>query len=249
MHNHSAQSPSSPKNSSGTDTNAKRKKKTPEERIALNRELLQQYGSLIVLPRSFEGRILIRMVYPLNKAIPRLRRDLGVTRTVAEVLALLEPIQTWTKQAAEWLRASGGELVLLTPALGESLDERKRMVADPRAHVVVPQTAEVREVVEQIIRMDRVLVVLRTISMEQLRSDSRLSEALRLVRELDRVVRGVCVTVDVDYYEPRELREPQKPRVAKIETEVEITSKDDVTIGSTGTSNGRPKVVHQRAST
>jgi len=123
------------------------------------------------------------------------------------------------------------------------------MVADPRSHVVVPQTDEVRAVVEQIIRIDRVLVVLRTISMEQLRSDSRLSEALRLVRELDRVVRGVCVTVDVDYYEPRELREPQKPRVAKIETEVEITSKDDATIGSTGTSNGRPKVVHQRAST
>jgi hypothetical protein len=187
---------------------------SPDERVALNQELLQQYGSQIFVPRAAESRILIRMVYPLNKAIPRLRRDLGVTRTIADVAAILDPVLSWVKEAADWLRQSGGDLILMTPALGESTDERKRMAKNPRAHVIVPQTEEVRQVLEQIMRMDRVLVMLRMISMEQLRDEPRLGQAFELVRGLDEAVRRVCDAVRVEYFEPRELRgrEPLAPR-------------------------------------
>ncbi len=182
---------------------AKRPKMSPDERVARNRQLLQQYGSQIVVPRSVECRLLIQMVYPLNKAIPRLRRDLGVTRTVAEVGAILEPIFQWAKRATDWLRVSGGELILMAPTSGESSGERERLVGNPRAYVIVPQTEEVRQVLEQAIRMDRVLVYLRMATMEQLREETRLQEAFELVRTLDLAVQSVCASVGVKYFSPK----------------------------------------------
>lgn len=187
----------------------KRPKLSPDERVARNRGLLQQYGSHIVVPRSVECRIMIQMVYPLNKAIPRLRRDLGVTRTVAEVASILEPIMQWGKRATEWLRVSGGELILMSPAAGESSAERERLVKDSRAHVIVPQTDEVKQVLEQAIRMDRVLVYLRMASIEQLREDTRLLEAFALVRSLDEAVQSVCASVGVPYFSPKDMK-PRK---------------------------------------
>jgi hypothetical protein len=180
---------------------------TADERVAHNRKLLQQYGSHIIVPHSAEGRILIQMVYPLNKAIPWLRRDLGVRRTVAEVTAILDPIIQWAKDASEWLRRSGGEMILMTPTAGEMAGERERMVTNPRAHVIVPQTEEVRHVLEQAIRMDRVLVCLRMSSLEQLREEPRLAEAFALVRALDRAVQGVCDSVGVKYFSPKDMRQ------------------------------------------
>jgi len=182
---------------------AKRPKMSPDERVARNRQLLQQYGSQIIIPRSVECRLLIQMVYPLNKAIPRLRRDLGVTRTVAEVGTILEPIFQWAKRATDWLRVSGGELILMAPTTGESSGERERLVGNPRAHVIVPQTEEVRQVLEQAIRMDRVLVYLRMATMEQLREETRLQEAFELVRTLDLAVQSVCAAVGVKYFSPK----------------------------------------------
>jgi len=153
------------------------------------------------------------MVYPLNKAIPRLRRDLGMTRAVADVALILEPIIQWIHRATNWLRISGGELILMSPAAGESATERERLVRDPRAHVIVPQTDEVKQVLEQAIRMDRVLVYLRMASFEQLREDTRLSEALALVRALDEAVQSVCASVNVKYFSPKDMkpRESQTP--------------------------------------
>jgi len=183
----------------------KRPRLTSDERVAQNRKLLQQYGSHIIVPHSAEGRILIQMVYPLNKAIPWLRRDLQVRRTVAEVMAILKPIMDWTVEASEWLRRSGGEMILMTPTAGEMAGERERMVTNPRAHVIVPQTPEVRRVLEQAIRMDRVLVCLRMSSLEQLREEPRLAEAFELVRSLDRAVQSVCVSVGVKYFSPKDV--------------------------------------------
>jgi hypothetical protein len=151
------------------------------------------------------------MVYPLNKAIPRLRRDLGVTRTVAEVGAILDPIFVWAKRATDWLRISGGEMILMAPTTGESSGERERLVGNPRAHVIVPQTEEVRQVLVQAIRIDRVLVYLRMASMEQLREETRLQEAFELVRTLDVAVQSVCATVGVKYFSPKDMQ----PRSAR----------------------------------
>jgi len=179
-----------------------------DERVAHNRKLLQQYGSHIIVPRSAECRILLQMVYPLNTAIPFLRRDLGVKRAVSEVLAILSPVTDWVKRVTDWLRVSGGELILMAPTAGESPGERERLVNNPRAHVIVPQTDEVRQVLEQAIRMDRVLVYLRMADMDQLREEPRLSEAFALVRELDEVVEKVCASVGVQYFSPKDMRRP-----------------------------------------
>lgn len=185
----------------------KRPRMTADERVEHNRRLLQQYGSHIIVPRTAEGRILIQMVYPLNKAIPWLRRDLGVRRTVAEVTEILDPIIQWAKNASEWLRRSGGEMILMTPAAGEMAGEREHLVKNPRAHVIVPQTLEVRQVLEQAIRMDRVLVCLRTASLDELSEEPRLTEAFELVRALDRAVESVCASVGAKYFSPKDMRQ------------------------------------------
>jgi len=181
------------------------KRLSPQERSEQNIRLLQQYGSQVLIPRSTESWVLIRMVYPLNKAIAKLRRSVGMSAPVSEVIAAIEPIQAWLKAVSEWLKLTGGELILAPTVFADSPQDRQAMAKRPNAHVIVPKTEEVRAVVEQIIRMDRVLVVLRTVNLQDLQNDTRLTRAMELVRELNVAVGRVCESANVKYVEPRDL--------------------------------------------
>ena len=184
---------------------ARGKRLSPQERSEQNIRLLQQYGSQVLIPRSTESWVLIRMVYPLNKAIAKLRRSVGMSAPVSEVIAAIEPIQAWLKAVSEWLKLTGGELILAPTVFADSPQDRQAMAKRPNAHVIVPKTEEVRAVVEQIIRMDRVLVVLRTVNLQDLQNDTRLTRAMELVRELNLAVGRVCESANVKYVEPRDL--------------------------------------------
>ena len=184
---------------------ARGKRLSPQERSEQNIRLLQQYGSQVLIPRSTESWVLIRMVYPLNKAIAKLRRSVGMSAPVSEVIAAIEPIQVWLKAVSEWLKLTGGELILAPTVFADSPQDRQAMAKRPNAHVIVPKTEEVRAVVEQIIRMDRVLVVLRTVNLQDLQNDTRLTRAMELVRELNVAVGRVCESANVKYVEPRDL--------------------------------------------
>src|SRR5262249_22302232 len=96
---------------------ARGKRLSPQERSEQNIRLLQQYGSQVLIPRSTESWVLIRMVYPLNKAIAKLRRSVGMSAPVSEVIAAIEPIQAWLKAASEGLKLTGGGVVLDPPVL------------------------------------------------------------------------------------------------------------------------------------
>jgi hypothetical protein len=184
---------------------ARRPRLSPQERSEQNLRLLQQYGSEVLIPRSTESWVMIRLVYPLNKAIAKLRRSVGMSMSVSDVIAAIEPIQTWVTAVSEWLKLTGGDLILTPAVFADSPEDRQAMAKRPTAHVIVPKTEEVRAVVEQIIRMDRVLVVLRTVNLHDLQNDTRLTRAMELVRELNVAVGRVCESARVKYLEPREL--------------------------------------------
>lgn len=189
----------------------RRPRLSPQERSEQNLRLLQQYGSQVLIPRSTESWVMIRMVYPLNKAIAKLRRSVGMSMSVSEVIAAIEPIQAWVKAVSEWLKLTGGDLILTPTVFAESPQDRQAMAKRSNAHVIVPQTEEVKEVVDHIIRMDRVLVVLRTVNLHDLQNDTRLTRATDLVRQLNDAIGRVCESANVNYVEPRELlKKPPK---------------------------------------
>ena len=190
---------------------ARGKRLSPQERSEQNLRLLQQYGSQVLIPRSTESWVMIRMVYPLNKAIAKLRRSVGMSMSVSEVIVAIEPIQAWVNAVSEWLKLTGGELILTPTTFADSPQDRQAMARRPNAHVIVPQTEEVKAVVEHIVRMDRVLVVLRMVDLKDLQNDTRLTRAMKLVGELNRAVGRVCESANVKYVEPRELvKKPPK---------------------------------------
>ena len=194
-----------------TQQQARRPRLTPQERSEQNLRLLQQYGSQVLIPRSTESWVMIRMVYPLNKALAKLRRSVGMSMSVSDVIAAIDPIQAWVNAVSEWLKLTGGELILAPTVFGDSPQDRQAMAKRSNAHVIVPQTEEVKAVVEHIVRMDRVLVVLRTVNLHDLQNDTRLTRAMELVRELNRAVGRVCESANVKYVEPRELlKKPPK---------------------------------------
>ena len=184
---------------------ARRPRLTPQERSEQNLRLLQQYGSQVLIPRSTESWVMIRMVYPLNKALAKLRRSVGMSMSVAEVIAAIAPIQAWVNAVSEWLKLTGGDLILAPQVFADSPQDRQAMAKRSNAHVIVPQTEEVKAVVDQIVRMDRVLVVLRTVNLQELQNDTRLTRATDLVRTLNDAVGRVCESANVKYVEPREL--------------------------------------------
>ena len=194
-----------------TPQQGRRPRLTPQQRSEQNLRLLQQYGSQVLIPRSTESWVMIRMVYPLNKALSKLRRSVGMSLSVSEAITAMKPIQAWVKAVSEWLKLTGGDLILAEAAFGDSPQDRQAIAKRSNAHVIVPQTEEAKAVVEQIIRMDRVLVVLRSVNLQELQDDTRLTRATELVRQLNEAVGQVCESANVNYVEPRELlKKPPK---------------------------------------
>lgn len=184
-----------------------------EERRAQNLSRLQQFGSQVIVPRAPETRVMIRMVYPLNKALTKLRRLVGMPLPVSAVMKGIEPIQVWLSEVRAWLVQSGGEFIMTSRVLGNEPAERLRLANHPDAHVIVPQTEEARVVVESLIRMDQVLLMLRMVSLETIERDGRLRRALELVTGLNTAVAQVCAFAEVDYREPKGLgRSGDQPR-------------------------------------
>lgn len=215
----SAQAPSRP-----VDASVQRKGRpflSQEERRVRNLELLQQFGSQVLVPHSPETRIMVRMIYPLNKALSKLRRLVGMPLTVEAVMAAIEPIRAWQAHVTFWLRESGGDLILMPTVLRNSGPERKQLAQHRDAHVIVPQTDEAREAIESIVRMDQVLVTLRMVSLETLQHDGRLTRASGLVHELNEAVAKVCQSAQVEYHAPNKLQR--------------VVSKDQVGVASVST--------------
>lgn len=189
----------------------KRPPLSQEERLTRNMERLQQYGSQVVVPRAPETRVMIRMIYPLNKALAKLRRLVGMPLTVAAVMKAIQPIRDWQERATVWLKESGGDFILTAEVLGNSAAERRQLVQHRDAHVIVPQTDEARHVIETLIRMDQVLLMLRLISLDTIEKDGRLRHALELARGLNDAVAAVCASAKVDYQEPKGLHRTADP--------------------------------------
>jgi hypothetical protein len=225
---------SSPLSSQGLSPQVQRKRPplSQEERLSRNVERLQQYGSQVVVPRAPETRVMIRMVYPLNKALAKLRRLVGMPLSVAAVMRAIQPIRDWQERATVWLKESGGDFILTAGVLGNSAAERRQLVQHRDAHVIVPQTDEARQVIETLIRMDQVLLMLRLISLDTIEKDGRLRRALELARGLNGAVAAVCESAKVEYQEPKGLH-----RTADTESDKEKQAPALVS------PNGRPPAV------
>ena len=80
---------------------------SPEERAEHNRERLQDPQSLLLLPRTPEGRVIVGMLFPLDKAVNRLRLSAGHSLSVSEVQGQLDRIHEWVSRGQELLKAMG----------------------------------------------------------------------------------------------------------------------------------------------
>jgi hypothetical protein len=174
--------------------------------VARNLELLQQPEAQVLLPRTMETRILTRMLYPLNRAVSRLRSNAGMAMPVATVMVHLERLRTWVEAVTEYFKASGAELVLQSDFLvRQTLEERKRRASSRGGFVIVPQTEEVKLIVLQIMRLDEVLLNQRLASPNLLASSQGFDEVERLVRELHELTAAVCAPTRIKYEAPRQL--------------------------------------------
>lgn len=191
--------------------NGARPRLSRQERVDRNLKLLEQFGSQVIAPRSTEAWILIRMVYPLNSAVAKLRSMAGMQRTIDEVITAIQPIHDWLNHVSEWLKQTGGDLILAPQPLMDSAQDRQALARRNNAHVIVPKTEEVRKVFEQIVRIDRILIVLRALDLQDLQNHHRLERAAELVRDFNGVVERICVTARVDYRAPRELTKSAVP--------------------------------------
>lgn len=179
---------------------------TPEERVARNLELLQQPEAQVLLPRTMETRILTRMLYPLNRAVSRLRSNAGMAMPVATVMVHLEALRGWVEDVTDYFKASGAELVLQSDFLvRQTFEERKRRASNRGGFVIVPQTEEVKLIVLQIMRLDEVLLNQRLASTNLLNSSKGFDEVERLVRKLHELTTAVCLPTRIKYQAPRQL--------------------------------------------
>ena len=179
---------------------------SPEERTARNLALLQQPEAQVLLPRTMETRLLTRMLYPLNRAVSRLRSNAGMAMPVAAVMVHLEALRAWVDAVTDYFKASGAELVLQSDFLvRQTLEERQRRATARGGFVIVPQTEEVKLIVLQIMRLDEVLLNQRLATANLLAASKGFAEVERLVRQLHELTEAVCVPTRIKYQAPRQM--------------------------------------------
>ena len=196
----------------GADLGSRRPRLTQEERRTQNLQHLQQFGSLVVVPRSGEARIMVRMMYPLNRALSKLRRLVGMPLSIEHVRSAIQPITEWTQAAEQWLRKSGGDFIFASEILRNSAQERVMLAQERDAHVIVPSTDEARVAIETLIRMDHILSMLRMVSLDSLQNDGRLDGAHSLIQTLNAAVGHVCESAQIEYRQPRGIASAQQEK-------------------------------------
>ncbi len=195
------------------DGEAKRPRMSPEDRARRNQELIRHPNSVVIVPKTIETRALTSMLYPLNRALARLRVSAGMRIPVSTVMHYLTRLSDWQESIVGLLQRFG---VSLDVDGSLFLSDRMQHEAGlPNCFVIVAQTEEIRKLGQVIIALDKLLVRVRMTSPDLTQNESFFKDVETLVMNLHNLCEEMCKETGVRYLEPRAVRrtDGSKPMV------------------------------------
>lgn len=177
---------------------------SPEERAEHNRERLQDPQSLLLLPRTPEGRVIVGMLFPLDKAVNRLRLSAGHSLSVGEVQAQLDRIHEWVHLGYELLKAMGVSEQDFAPAPVLNYQYRLTLAGQRNARVITPRSEETKKVSRVAEKLDGVILHTRMSCDDLSQAEHLFTKIHELIRCLHELIADFCGQVELPYRTPRE---------------------------------------------
>lgn len=177
---------------------------SPEERAEHNRERLQDPQSLLLLPRTPEGRVIVGMLFPLDKAVNRLRLSAGHSLSVSEVQGQLDRIHEWVSRGQELLKAMGVSEQDFGPAPALNYQYRLTLAGQRNARVITPRSEETKKVTRVAEKLDGVILHTRMSCDDLAQAEHLFTKIHELIRRLHELIAEFCALVELPYRTPRE---------------------------------------------
>ena len=177
---------------------------SPEERAEHNRERLQDPQSLLLLPRTPEGRVIVGMLFPLDKAVNRLRLGAGHSMSVGEVQGQLDRVHQWVNTGHELLKALGVSEQDFGPAPVMNYQYRLTLAGQRNARVITPRSEETKKVSRVAEKLDGVILHTRMSYDDLSQAEHVFTKIHELIRCLHVLIADFCAQVELPYRTPRE---------------------------------------------
>lgn len=178
-----------------------------QERAEHNRVRLQDPQSVLLLPRTPEGRVVVGMLFALDKAVNRIRLSAGHSLSVGEVQRQLERVQGWVKEGQDLLKDLGvsehdfGSPPMLT------YQYRLNLAGQRNARVITPRSEETKKVSRVAEKLDAVILHTRMSCDDFARAEHVFARVHGLIKRLHELIADFCAQVGLPYRTPREAEE------------------------------------------
>lgn len=173
--------------------------------IARNQERARNPMSLLLVPRTFEGMLLCRMLNTLDRTVHRLRMQAGSTIPLEKAASWLTKVDDLQASFKTTLGEFGIQSVgLLTgidgqepPAVRESLAARRN------AHVFLPRCEAVRQLIHSTQQLDSALMTARLVSTDLTKVAAAVASATSLVKQTHYLTEALANITEIEYTPPK----------------------------------------------
>ncbi|MEW6542488.1 MAG: hypothetical protein AB1411_02630 [Nitrospirota bacterium] len=193
------------------------------ERIqAMNIERAKDPRSVIILPKTNEGFMMCRMMIALDRAVYRLRREIGSSISFDKAAVALKKVEDLGAAMKDALKKFGIHDAGVFGAQNdlEAPEVRVAFAARRNAYVFLPRTQSLRDLIYGVRHLDSAMLSCRLTSTDLSASATSLKQAIEVVKQVNDLTAELSALVGIDYdpprrYEQLEGGEPKEPRAPK----------------------------------
>jgi hypothetical protein len=162
--------------------------------------------SLVLVPRTPEGRLLCHLVVSLDRAVYRLRRNAGLSIPLPEAANWLTKVQQLLSEWTTVLTMLGipAQQAFLEDGMSLATESFKTTLLQNRnARVLLPRDRLLRDMAIALQRLDGALFAMRLTSPDLVKAQAAIEAVGALIRQMHELVDALSAAVHVPYTPPK----------------------------------------------
>lgn len=177
-----------------------------QERMEDRKRRLQDPMTIVLVPRTSEGRMLANLLFPFDKVIHRLRRGAGDRIELAAVHSVLMRIDQWVERMKVLLNAFGmGHSEWQLRETARDIQEREWLATRKGAVVITPRVQDTAKLCPYIRGLDEGLLRIRMHADDLSSHRKQFEEVADLILGLHRIIGEGAALTSTDYVPRGEL--------------------------------------------
>lgn len=188
--------------------------RTVDQKIEDRKRRLQDPMTILLVPRTSEGRMLANLLFPFDKVLHRLRRGAGDRIELVAVHSVLMRVDQWVERVKLLLAAWGmGHTEWQLRETSRDLHDREKLATRKSAVVITPRVQDTAKLSPFIRGLDEGLLRIRMHADDLGRYHKQFEEVADLILGLHKIVGEAATLTATDYVPRGELEKILRPSV------------------------------------